>query len=380
MHNKFRLLHFTLKRNLGDIYANLFLKTFALSLIGLFVPIYLIKEIGVSFHDVLIYLIFLFLFVFVGYFLGGLLATRIGIKKVIMLSIPFHLGYYLLLYGLQNYNISLVLIGVTFGLADGFFWFAYNTYFAKFSDRRHRGEEVDVYYVLASVIGIFGPFVGGALLTFFNSYIVFVIVLLLLVFSIFPLLNIQDKKYGNKFSIRKVFHKDNFAHAPMFFVQGTRSLVTGVFWPLFIFYILKEYFSLGLVFSVASIFSSIVIWLVGRRIDKISKKTFANFSSMIHGIISFFKIFVSNITQVYVVATLSHVTHGTTEVSVNALTFDRANKSRHVEEYFIARELMLALGRITVIVILLYTGLDMIENLKLSFLLLGGVSLIQRLL
>ncbi len=379
-YNKFRLLHFTLKRDLEEIYANLFLKTFALSLIALFIPIYLIKEIGFSFKDVLIYLFFLFLFLAVGYPLGAYLTNKIGIRKTIMLSIPFHLAYYLLLYGLEVYKIPLIVIGASYGIAEGIFWFAYNINFSRFSDRKHRGREVNLWYVIASGIGVFGPFVGGALLSYMDFYIVFIIVIFLLILSIFPLIHLKDIHYKNEFSLKKCFNLKYFDLAPQFLIQGARHLITGIFWPLFVFYIVEEYFSLGFIFSLASVFSCIIIWVIGNKIDQFDKKIFTNISSAIHGFVSFIKIFVKTFSHVYITAILSAITYGVTEVALNAVTFDRANNSKRIEEYFVFREFILALGRIFLIILILFSGLDLIGSLKLSFILLAGMSILQKFL
>ncbi len=377
MHYQFRILHFSLKKNLKDVYANLFLKTFALSLIGLFVPLYLLYEIGLSFNDVLIFYLAFFTLLAIGYPLGAYFVPKIGLKKIIMLSVPFHLSYYLLLYLLKIRPIPIILIAGVQGLAEGLFWFAYNTNFSRFSDKKHRGEEVDIFYVLATVIGVFGPFVGGALLSFMGFHVVFLVVIALLLLSVLPLTRVEERGYKKRVYYTDVFHKRNYSLSSRIFLQGVRHTVTGIFWPIFVFSIINEYFSLGAVFSVASLFSSLVIWRLGSKIDSVNKYLLNDFSSIVHGIVSFVKIFIENIVHAFGVAIVSMISYGSSEISLDAMTFDKANKTKNVQAFFIYRECILFLGRLFVILILFFSGLDMISNLKLSFGILGGVSLIE---
>jgi len=378
MHNHFRLLHFTLKRDLGSIYTTIFLRTFAISLISLFVPIYFLEKVGADFSDVLVYLTSLYFFTCVGYFFGAYLGAYIGIKKLIMLSIPFYILYYIFVYNLDILNVSYIFLGGILAVGEALFWVAYNTDFAKFSDRRHRIEEVKVWFVLASAIGILGPFIGGLLLTYLGFPLVFIIVISLFFLSIFPLFHLREKKTKYRLKLGNIFRKGNFENSPRYLVQGMRHLVSGVFWPLFVFYILREYASVGFIFSTAALFSSFVIWVIGNQLTTVNKEVLTDFSSMIHGVVSFVKVFLTNFAQIFFVALPSYITYGVSEIAVNALSFDQANKTR-VIEFFVFREIIFSIARISLLVIILFSGLDLLAGLRLSFILLGFVSLIQKL-
>ncbi len=382
-HNKFRLLHFTLQQNLEEVYANIFLKTFALSLIGVFVPVYFLHELGLAFHEVLLYYLSLSLFLMVGYLFGAFFCNRIGLKKLVLLSIPFHLLHYFLLYHLEFSPIPLWVIGAFYGIAEGMFWLSYNVNFAHFSDRKHRGEEVNLRYILAAGIGIVGPFLGGFLLTYMSFYIVFVLVILLLLFSVFPLFHITEEQRHVHFSFNDVFYEKNLTYTPRFFVEGMRGVVSGVFWPIFIFVIVKDYFSLGMVSSVASLFSSVVVWVIANRVDTFDrdrKKRFTDTFSLIHGLVSFVKATLSEVFHVYIVGVLSLITYGVTEVSLEAISFNKANKNRKVVGFFVFRDIVLNVARIFTLGLLFFSGLDMVASLKLGFILLGATSVLQKFL
>lgn len=370
------LLHFTLKRNLSEVYFTIFLKTFAMSLIGLFIPIYLLKEIGISFPDLLIFLIFANVFVLIGYFFGTFIGSHIGIRRLISLSVPFFILHYILLYLLPTMNIPLNLIAIVLGLGRGIFWFAYNIDFAKFSDKKHRGEEVKVWFVLASLLGTIGPFIGGLLLTYFNFYVLFSLVIFIYILSALPLLKSKDVFVRYTLHFRDIFRKENYENAPRYTVQAVRQVVSGIFWPIFVFLLLTEYFSTGIVFAAAAAVSSFAVWFIGNQVDRINRKIFADFTSMIDGIVSFTKIFVSSFPQILSVAVLGGVTHSSSEIAHNALAFDQANKSKIIG-FFLFREIILSISRLSFLAIILLAGLDIMSSLKLGFILLGAVGFLQ---
>lgn len=371
-----RLLHFTLKKELGEIYISIFLRSFAISLIGVFIPIYLLKEVGVSFNQLLIYYIITFITLAFAYPISAKLCSKFGVKHIILLSVPFYIIFYFLLYNLLNYEISIYLLGFVLGLGDGLFWYAYSADFAKCSDKKHRTEEVRFWFIVASLIGIVAPFIGGYLLSLSNFYILFGLVIILFIFSIVPLLMSKDIVLGHDFTISDIIKKENFENFFLYYLQGVRGVIVGIFWPLFIFFILEEYFSLGLIISGAALVSSISVWFVANYIDKINKVKFSEVGTLIDGIITFFRSFVRDFLQITAVTILGGITSYVVDISMSALGFDQANKT-DVGGFLIFREMVFTLGRLSLLLAILLIGLDSIASLKLGFFILAGLSIVQ---
>ncbi|MFH1592025.1 MAG: MFS transporter [Candidatus Woesearchaeota archaeon] len=372
----YRLLHFTLKRNLSEIYHTILLKTFAISLIGIFIPIYLLKEIGLTFPQLLLFLIVVYLSVPIGYLVGAIFGLKTGINRLVALSVPFYIIFYLLLETFNNLNISIYILALIFGIGDGIFWFAYHIDFAKFSDKKHRGEEVKLWFVLASILGMLGPLIGGFLLGFFPFYVLFSLVIILFILSALPLLKAKNVVVKYNLSIKETFNKKNYENSHRYSVQALRHVSNGILWPIFVFFLVSGYFSLGLVFSGAYLVSSFVVWFIGNQVDKINRKLFSDFSSMIDGLVSFAKLFVSSFSQIMSVAILGGVSHSANEISQNALCYDQANKTKIVSFLFY-RELIFSISRITFLLVLFIAALDVIPTLKLAFILVGAASVLQ---
>ena len=374
MHHK--LLHFALKRELNEIYISIFLRTFAVSLIGLFTPIFLLKEIGIGFNQLLIYYVILFLTLAFAYPISAKLCSRFGLRHVIMLSVPFYIIFYFLLYNLLNYKISVYLLGFIAGLAEGLFWYAYSADFAKYSDRKHRIDQVKYWFIVASLIGIVGPFIGGYLLSLLNFYLLFGLVIILLIFSVVPLLMSKDIVLGHDFTISDVINKKNFENFFLYYLQGMRGIVLGIFWPIFIFLILRGYFSLGIISAGATLVSSIATWLIAGYINSMDKISFSKVGAMIDGIVTFFRIFVRDFIQITGISLLGGVTVNAVEISTSALSFDQANKT-DIGGFLIFREIAYTLGRLSLLLVILFLGLNTVLSIKLSFFILAGLSIVQ---
>lgn len=374
--NHYKLLHFTLKGGLGEIYISIFLRSFAISLIGVFIPIYLLREIGVSFSQLLIYYIITFITLAFAYPISAKLCSKFGVKHIILLSVPFYIIFYFLLYNLLNYEISIYLLGFVLGLGDGLFWYAYSADFAKCSDKKHRTEEVRFWYIIASLIGIVAPFIGGYLLSMLNFYILFGLVIILFIFSIIPLLMSKEMILGHDFTVSDVIKRENFENFFLYYLQGMRGVVVGIFWPLLIFFILEEYFSLGLIISGAALVSSISVWFVAGYIDKINRIKFSKVGTLIDGIVTFFRSFAKNFLQITGITILGGITSYVVDISLSALGFDQANKT-DVGGFLIFREMVFTLGRLSLLLVVLLIGLSPIASLKLGFFILAGLSIVQ---
>ncbi|MEK6852983.1 MAG: hypothetical protein AABX59_03830, partial [Nanoarchaeota archaeon] len=92
VHN-FAFLRFTLNRELDEFYISIVTRFFALSMIGLFVPLYLYRELGLSLQRIaLFYIVFAIFFAFAAVF-AGKLVSRIGVTHTILASIPISIFF-----------------------------------------------------------------------------------------------------------------------------------------------------------------------------------------------------------------------------------------------------------------------------------------------
>ena len=107
-------------KQIDGLYASTAIKSFALSFIAIFIPIYLF-ELGFSIQQIGIYSLIQFLAIFILFPFGMKLNSKIGIKKTMSAGIFISIIYYLLLNSLASGNINYLFISLIGGISGGLY-------------------------------------------------------------------------------------------------------------------------------------------------------------------------------------------------------------------------------------------------------------------
>jgi MFS family permease len=342
------------KKELTQIYLSSFIRSFALSLISLFIPLYLHIEIGYTLHETLYFFVFYAVMFAIFTPIAAKFAARFGLKHSILLSVPFYLLFILLLYLLPYYSIHSIFISSLFGISQAFYWMGMHMVFHHASDHKHRGEEVGKRASFSILAGLFGPLLGGFLVATFGFKIVFCLAAISLFLSAIVLFNSKEGHSPYHFSVRSVLNKDHWKDSLFFVSKGTMVMASGVLWPLFIFLILQSYLSLGIVGSIISGTSALLLWLVGRYSDHIKKRLIIKLSTPIEALSWFLKSIVIVKWQVFAMTIFGALSHGIRESPLGALEYDKARGE--IAAYFVSREVFICLGRILLLMFVIMTN------------------------
>ena len=353
-------ISFLKNKELDELYISTAIRSFALSMLSIFVPIYLLKE-GYSFSEVVYFFIIMNAFNVLFVIPSAKFSLRFGFKHSIFFSTPFLILFYFLLYALNDRNIPLYLIALVYALNNALFWMGYHLDFAKFSDGENRGKEVGVATIVRLVFNAIGPTLGGLILMFFNFQVLFVIVSVLLLASTIPLFYSKDVHYQYaKFSFKRFlrFLKNNKRNFLAMFAYGSELMLSMLIWSIFIFYsILDENFAvLGLVSSV-SFGMGILFVIFGAYFSDIKRHLTLKIGSFLNFLVWIFRIFVSSTWQVFAVDSLRGLARSFLDTSFDAISYDKANKEKIIN-FITLRELAIQSGKgIVLIFVLLFTSL-----------------------
>ncbi len=340
------------KRELNELYISIVLRSLAFSMIGIFVPLFLFRELSYSLTQLCYYYI-LYSIVFVIFTpMGASLGSRFGIKHIILLSLPFYITYFSLLYFLKIEPIFFFIIPIIYGIADGIFWINFHIDFSTFSQKKERGNQVGRYYRFALLAGLVGPVIGGVVLTFSTFNTLFIIVSLLLMGSAVPLFFTKDIKKDYKFSYN-FLKAGSFKDFVSFVAAGGKIITESVFWPIFIFTILGFYAAIGSLFTLLGFISILLTYVIGKLSDIFDKRKMIRWFSVLHSITWFLNVFIKTKLELVAIATVVNISAIGMELPYNALMYNKGGK--HVE-YFIFRELGLGVGRILVLLLVLATN------------------------
>ena len=357
-------------KELTQIYFTAAMRSFAISLIALFVPLYLFVERGISLHQTLQFFIFYSVMFAVSTPLAAKFCSKYGLKHSILLSVPLYLIFIFLLYLLPVISIPLPLIAVFLALSLSFYWMGMHMAFHHVSDHKHRGEEVGKRTSVSILANMFGPLVGGFLIKFVGFKAVFVLASLVLLGAVLILFLSKEDYVKYHFSLRTLFDKEHWQYPLVFMARGMRAIANGVLWPLFIFGILNDYLTLGFVGFILSGLSVLLVWLMGKFSDHQNKRKIIQWVVGFESLSWFLRAFVGTIGQVIGVSVLGGITYGAMESPLGALEYDNASR-KNPAAYFVGREIYICLGRI-----LLLSFVIMVDNIAGGFILNGFANLL----
>lgn len=353
MHSHHHFFHFLRNRELGELYASIAIRAFAFALAGVFIPVYL-YQLGYSFTTIFLFYGILGLITAVSSLVSVKVFSRFGLKHCMLISMPFLIVFFALLYTLESFKWPLLLLSLIYGISAAFFWVPYHIDFTKSSNKKQRGMQVGFSKIIASVFAAMGPIVGGLILAFFGFPILFIIVIIFLIGSIIPLFLTKEIHQRFHFSLKEFFQGQKLKEILGFISHGAEMRLGWVVWPLFIFlFILGEkYISLGIVSSLALFSGMIFIFIAGKLSDTKGRKNILKIGTITNAIVWIVKSFIVTPLQVIIVDIFYGATQATMHVPFDAISYDKAKK-RNVTGMILQREFYIHLGTFLMFLILI---------------------------
>jgi hypothetical protein len=364
--------HYFLNKELSELYVFVAIRTFALSLISIFVPIYLLG-LGYSLIDILLFYITFHILHGLFSFFAAKFSMKIGFKHSIVFSMPFLIFFYVLLYTLPTYNWPLIILAMVGALNNAIYWIAFHVDFTKSSAKRARGKEVSMLRMITFALNVVGPLIGALIISYISFFYLFFFVSSILIISLIPLFYSKDIHISQKVSLKGVFMVNSWKNFLAFLGNGAETGASLVIWPVFIFFIAGTFISLGLITSIATFFSMITVFLVGRMCDRFKRSSILKFGSIADSLTWFVKSVVATVPQIIMINSLSGIIGIFKDVSFTAMIYDKASK-RNVVEFIVFREIVISLGRILffalmILMVVLYRGLILAGFASLFYLL-----------
>lgn len=379
-HHISRYVH--LRHFLHDRYNDLLVsdtfRQFSLSMISLFVPIFLLKS-GYSILEITLLEIAMFIsIIFLHFFVLHAIA-RLGVKRTLIISYIFNIIFYLLLYntdnfiGLSNKTLFLVIIGVFNILPTALYWSAHHVFFFKSTDSAHAGAKIGLLFCLPTLIGIISPYLGSVLITKYDFRFVFLLSAVLLVAASFSLLfseNIEVKTA--RLNLKKILDLKHIRKNIIFFIQGVSFAATSFIWPILLFLSSIKLTAIGGLYLISSFIYSIVGFLAGKRSDKKSSRNLVALSSIGHGISIIMRGLTTSLMSIVVWQSLGGLFGGVKEITLESKFYKYTRDD--IINSIMNRELFMYLGRIFILTVFLVAFIILNDNRAFVFgLVIAGI-------
>lgn len=379
------LHHLHFKKFLRNKYNELVIadsfRQMALSMISLFVPIFLLK-LNFSFANIaLLEMAGLLLVFFTHLFLTPRI-SRWGVKQVLIASYCLNIILYIVLYNAQtilpNFGpiLFLLLVGVLNAVSMAIYWSAHHLYFLCTTNAKHSGSKTGILMAVPVLFGIVGPLIGAYLITNYNFQSVFLASTLLLVFAsgvLFFSKNIKVPKA--KLNIKKIIDKKHWSKNSIYLMQGITFSATSFMWPMFMFLSAITLIGIGFVHLLSAVAHSIFCYEAGRQMDKHGNRSVSQVGAIGHGISIIGRSLITGIVGASIWQTLGGIFAGLYFVPLEAAFYKHSHHD--IINKMLNRELYLNIGRISLFVFffLLLPFFSLITTLMVT-LIVAGISTI----
>jgi len=336
-----------LNRQLSELYASVALKDFAISAIAIFEPIYL-WTIGFSLQKILLFYLLVYgIYVFT-LPLGGKFSGQLGYEKTIFISSFFLVFYYLCLFLIPHHPVFFILAIAMFVIQKTLYWPAYHGDFTQSSDKLDRGRETASIETISMLVYVLGPLAGGFIIKYFGFKVLFFIISLVILLSNIPMLVTKEKVEKIDFSYFSTFKmitkKENLRSFIAYLGFG-EELVVMVVWPIFIYMVIKDFFSIGGIVALATLVTGIILLYIGRVTDRHrNKNKMVKTGTVFYSFAWLLRLLASTGLHVFFIDTFSRIFKDVIYVPLMALTYDRASKS-NILRSIIFFEQSLAFGK-----------------------------------
>lgn len=361
-----------LKDQLGLIYKHLILQVFALSMVGIFIPIYLLT-IGFSLTQVLV--LFLVEWTVFGLFAPfyALIISRVGLKEIIIVRIVL-LPVMLLLLHLLKYSSFLqkyvYLIIIPLALTAALYTMSIQSLFGKHMGVKKHGSKTAKLVALPGLFSIFAPVLGGLVAGIFGFGALFFLVSVMLLVSLIPILFFKENVDHPSFNFL-VFHKLKKYTKEMFMivVMGFSGFVFMGILPIALYLTVGDISSLGFLFGLFSLVSALLIIFAGRLSDKVGiRKVFRIGVLSLAIVLSLMGYYLGSILFVGL-AIISGFFAPFRGVPFETHLYNEARKNKSILEFLAFKEFSFFIGRALFLVVVILLG----SRLDLAYY-LGGIS------
>ena len=349
MHQHFHK-HWRPNVEMDEIFANTFLRSFGLSMVGLFVPLFFMER-GIPLGTVLLsyYGVFYTTSLIANFFSSRLL-RRAGIKHTMALSVPFVVSQLILLQFFDTYRSSLVLLGFLGGIALSLYWMGLHTDFALAADRKKEGTETGMMFAFIHLAGMVGPLLGGFIIVKYGFHTLFLAAIAMIALSIVPLMRTKEMRKPKKGSVSRFMKAENLRFAFRFFVQGFLIVVDGIMWPVFIFITLGSFVDVGAAGSISILGTAVFSLFLGKVVDGVGSRKVLRMVALPLALVHYFMPAATMVAAIFALSLLNGFVTVGADLPIYR-SFARYARKKDAVGYTLFRETMIGIGRLTAILI-----------------------------
>jgi MFS family permease len=194
-------------------------------------------------------------------------APVIGLRRALIVGVVLTAISCPMLAPVHGVGFALAAYLVVCALGQAFYWTCFHTFFSALSDADRRGSQVGLCQALGALGGLFGPAIGGVLLTQLGPWADFGVGFVIMLVSVLPILRVAEPHLVRTTPAGAYAAAKN--GAMIYFADGWMQVGLSTAWSIVMFQTLGgRYDSFGGTLSLAGLAGAAGGMVLGRFIDK----------------------------------------------------------------------------------------------------------------
>jgi hypothetical protein len=386
VHRVFRRHHFWREvgfSELSELYVSSMLRTLSTSLLMVFVPFFMYQQ-GYGLTAIFVTFGTFFLTRTITDPAAGHIVGRFGPKHTMIVSCILQIGSAILFLLIPRYHLPSWLLGIPWGAATSCYFIAFHVEFSKIKHTAHSGKEIGYMNIMEKIGAILGPIFGGLVGTVFGSQYIFLMAILILVASLWPLfLSAEPTQVHQKLAFRDLPLKKVLPDIRAFCAMGLENTICINLWPFYVALFAlngrQVYAQLGALSSAAVLGSLLSAYAIGKYIDARSGRRLLRLSTVFNSLLYVFRPFVTSLAPALAVNVANEaVTAGYRMPFIKGMYAAADELPGHRIVYVVSMEMMASIVKSTVwfMLAILASGLSTYSVMVVGFVIAGSASLL----
>lgn len=240
-------------------------------LVGIFIPLLLLNK-GLELWQVCgFYVLYALSKLFINYPVTKLI-NRYGARIGLISGYSFMAAFMILLtiYLAGGQYWSLLLMPPLMALQNSFFWNSQHLHISRVMDESRKNRDIAMMANLGRIVGIFAPLIGGSIAILFGPAWLAGVASIIILLAIIPVWQLDKLAGGHKISNNLSY---SLKHAPVRdliaeFAFSSHTAVGVMVWPIYLAVFIPYFGQIGIIASVATAASVIIVHFMAKRGDK----------------------------------------------------------------------------------------------------------------
>ncbi len=349
----FKLL--SLKWKLWKLFIHLIIQAFAISLIAIFVPVYLLT-IGFSLSQVFLYLLVEWTFFWLFAPIYWKIISKVWLREILLFRTPVYITWLVWLFFLENNPILkefYLIIPAIIWISSSLYTLSITTLFAKYMWKNNHGAKTAKLISYPHICSIAGPTIWAFIASMFGFNVLLILVAVLLFLSVIPIYLIKKKIELPKFDF-KVLSKIKLDKKEFILLNSywAKTLIFSLVLPITLYLYFKDIISLWIIVTIISLLSALFTIYLGKINDKFTKFPLIKIWAILTFFILFSMAFFIKSEILFYLSIISGFINVLINLPYETYLYKKSREHNNPLEFLVFKEFSLFFGRVILFVIL----------------------------